>query len=99
MMDALSLFERLGAYVLTWSWQMAVLVLFAWIAVSLDRRHRPALRHRLLVLTLCFGLLLPWVPEKIAALSWTQDVRQVLTPVAAPSKSAAHGAGKVFAVP
>jgi len=63
MTEALVLFERLGAYVLTWSWQVAVLILFALIAASLDRRHRPALRHSLWVMTLFFSLLLPWIPQ------------------------------------
>jgi beta-lactamase regulating signal transducer with metallopeptidase domain len=100
MIDALFLFERLGTYVLTWSWQMAVLVVVAWIAVRLDRQHRPTLRHRVWVLTLLFGLLLPWIPERIAAEYWTQQVRQVLAPsVVAPSKSKAQNAGNAFVVP
>ena len=99
MTEALSLFERLGAYVLTWSWQVAVLVIVAWIAVRLDRRHRPRLRHSLWVSTLLFGLLLPWLPEKIAAQSWTREIRQVLVePKAASSKPFVETSGGVSSV-
>lgn len=100
MSGALSLFEHLGEYVFTWSWQVAVLVIVAWIAVRFDRRHRQRLRHSLWVSTLLFGLLLPWLPERIAAQSWTREIRQIFVePKAAPSKPFVETWGSVSSVP
>jgi len=100
MSAVMSLFESLGTYALAWSWQMAVLVLFAWVAMSFDLQHRPTLRHSLWVLTLLCGLLLPWLPERIAAQSFTRQVRQVLVvlTVAAP-KHEVRDVGKASFIP
>jgi beta-lactamase regulating signal transducer with metallopeptidase domain len=99
MSDVLLLFQRVGDYVLAWSWQMAVLFGFIWIAVKLERQHRPKLRHNLWVATLSFGLLVPWVPDWIAAQPLIRDFRQALVTPIEPTRTAVAHSRTALTVP
>lgn len=91
MTPILHFLGELVHYALTWSWQLAMLIGLLWIVLRLDRRHRPELRYRLLFLTLVLSVLLPWVPGKIATLSWTARIKEVwLEPVEAAARTASR---------
>ena len=86
MIDPGDALNGLGRYVVTWSLQLVALIGFLWILLQFDRRHRPELRYRLLMLTLVLGLLLPWISLRIGGLWWTTQIKQVwLEPGAATS--------------
>jgi beta-lactamase regulating signal transducer with metallopeptidase domain len=76
MTNLFAFLAALGEYILTWTWEVMLLVLLARGLLLLDRRHRPALRHRVWTMTLAGSLLLPWLPEQVASLSWMKLTKQ-----------------------
>jgi beta-lactamase regulating signal transducer with metallopeptidase domain len=75
MTSAMILFERVGEYVLNWTWEAAAVILLVWGIVLLDRRHRPSLRCGVWTAALIGILLLPWSPKLIASFAWTQQLK------------------------
>jgi beta-lactamase regulating signal transducer with metallopeptidase domain len=83
MIDLGDTLMGLGRYVVAWSLQLGALIGFLWILLRFDRRHRPELRYRLLILTLVLSLVLPWISHRIGAFWLTAQIKQVwLEPVA-----------------
>lgn len=76
MTNLMLVFEETGRYLLTWTVQVAVLVLFIQCVVRLDLKHRPALRFRIWALAVGCILMLPWLPSMVAAAPWMTELKQ-----------------------
>src|SRR5262245_4022543 len=85
MMASARIAELMGQYVVSWTWQAAVVLGLAWLAVLLDRRHRPSLRYRIWSAALVGVLLLPWGPAIVASLPLTEVFKGAWTAVETPS--------------
>jgi hypothetical protein len=97
MSELMHTLEVLGGTVVQWSWQLAFFIGFLWLAVRLDRRHRPEFRYRLWTFALLVSLGLPWTLQGIASYSWTIRAREVWTDSGA--FGAGHSDGRKRAVP
>jgi len=86
MMASARIAELVGQYVVSWTWQAAVVLGLVWLAVLLDRRNRPLLRYRIWSAALVGVLLLPWGPAIVASLPLTEVFKGTWTAVeTAPS--------------
>jgi beta-lactamase regulating signal transducer with metallopeptidase domain len=86
MTQWMPIIERIGEWVVAWSWQAAVVLAVSWAAMLADRAHRPVYRCRVWTAGLLFVLFVPVAPALISSIHWSALVRQTYMPaLEAPS--------------